>query len=156
MPTRHQGSPDEVEALDAYIKLMRAANSVAGRMNRELVSSRLTESQFAVLEVLMHHGPLHQCQIAAKILKSGANLTTVLDNLQKRGLIIRQPDEQDRRSTIVELTPQGRRLIGDVFPVHARAIRDLMSALNSAEKTQLGDLCRKLGLAATASTNLPE
>ncbi|MBI1941443.1 MAG: MarR family transcriptional regulator, partial [Acidobacteria bacterium] len=54
MPTHYAGTPGEVKALDAYIKLMRAAESVSGRAARHLAASPLTLSQFGVLEALFH------------------------------------------------------------------------------------------------------
>jgi MarR family transcriptional regulator, 2-MHQ and catechol-resistance regulon repressor len=148
MPTHYIGEPRKVQALDCYIKLMRASSSVTTRINRELARSGLTDSQFGVLETILHLGPLHQCEIASKLLKSGANLTTVLDNLEKRGLISRQTDPQDRRSILVNLSGEGRELISRVFPAHAAFISDLISRLNDDEQSQLATLCRKLGLAA--------
>jgi MarR family 2-MHQ and catechol resistance regulon transcriptional repressor len=148
MPTRHRGQSEEILALDTYIKLMRAAGSVTARMNRELDRVHLTESQFGVLEVLFHVGALHQCEIAAKLLKSGGNITLVLDNLQKRGFISRQPDPNDRRSTVVDLTDEGRQFIREIFPVHAASITKLLSALTPEQQADLGTLCRTLGRAA--------
>ena len=60
---------------------MRAASAISGRVHRHLAVDRLTESQFAILEALHHLGPLSQKRLSGKILKSGANVTTVVDNL---------------------------------------------------------------------------
>jgi MarR family 2-MHQ and catechol resistance regulon transcriptional repressor len=148
MPTHHQGSADEVRALDAFVKLVRSAGALSGalhpRMQREF---GLTESQLGVLETLMHLGPLPLGQICQKILTSGSNLTTVVDNLERDGLVRRVRDDMDRRVQVVHLTEQGRALIAEAYPVHARRITELMSALSATEQAQLGRLCRKLGTA---------
>src|SRR3954462_10678182 len=115
MPTRHRGSSLEIEALNAYIKLMRASESVSVRIH-ETLPEGLTLTQFAVLEALLHLGPLCQSQIAAKVLKSTGNLTLVVDNLEKNGLVRRERSENDRRFVTVHLTSTGRGLITDVFP----------------------------------------
>ena len=70
-------------ALNTYTKLMRAAESVTGRISRVMTAAGLTISQFGVLEALQHKGPLCQKDIAAKILKSSGNITLVIDNLEK-------------------------------------------------------------------------
>ncbi|MEM7395690.1 MAG: MarR family transcriptional regulator, partial [Verrucomicrobiota bacterium] len=99
-----------------------------------------------VLEALLHLGPLCQKDIAAKILKSGGNITLVVDNLEKRGLAERVTDPDDRRRTNVVLTREGRERIESVFPRHVEQIVDEFSVLNQKEKKQLADLCKKVGL----------
>lgn len=145
MSNHHRGHPDERRALDTYVKLTRAAETLAAQVHRQLSTEGLTESQFGVLEVLYHLGPRHQCDIAAKLLKSGANMTTVLDNLERRDLIRRERDAEDRRSTTIHLTAPGERLIRDLFPRHAAFITEQMAFLEAGEQLQLGALCRKLG-----------
>jgi MarR family 2-MHQ and catechol resistance regulon transcriptional repressor len=145
MGTRHQGSEDEVRALNAFIKLMRATDSVGARLSGVLAEARLTEGQFGVLETLYHLGPLHPCELAAKLLRSGGNLTLVIDNLERNGLVRRERSTQDRRYVTIHLTPQGRALIAELFPRHAAAIAREMGVLSAAEQEELGRLCRKLG-----------
>lgn len=146
MGTAHKGSEKEVRALDAYIKLMRAAETVTARLNRNLTAVNLTISQFGVLEALYHKGPLCQRDIAKKILKSTGNITMVIDNLEKRGLVRRERAADDRRYITIYLTENGTQLIAELFPRHAVTIADEMGALTAGEQTELGRLCRKLGL----------
>jgi MarR family 2-MHQ and catechol resistance regulon transcriptional repressor len=147
MSTHYQGTQLEKDALDLYIKLSRAAESVAVRVNGHLKDYGLTWSQFGVLEALYHLGPLHQQELAAKILKSRGNITLVVDNLVKRGLVTRERDETDRRYITVCLTGTGRQLISDIFPRHVRQVVAAVRVLSSEEQQQLSILCRKLGLA---------
>ncbi len=145
MANHHRGKASERQALDAFVKLTRAADTMAAQVHRQLSAEGLTESQFGVLEVLYHLGPRHQCEIAAKLLKSGANMTTVLDNLERVGLIRRERDADDRRSMTIHLTAEGRQRIGELFPRHAAFIAGQMALLKSEEQHVLGTLCRKLG-----------
>lgn len=145
MGTQHKGSAREVRALDAFIKLRRAADSVSARVNRHLAEASLTESQFGVLEALWHLGPLCQAVLARKILKSSGNLTMVVDNLEKRGLVARARGEQDRRFVTVSLTDEGERLIQTLFPRHLERIVEQFEALSTADQEELGRLCRRLG-----------
>jgi MarR family transcriptional regulator, 2-MHQ and catechol-resistance regulon repressor len=144
MGTHYRGAPRETRSLDAYIKLMRAAESVLSRAHR-LTACDLTVSQFGVLESLYHLGPMHQRRIGSKLLKSGGNVTMVIDNLEKRGLVQRRRDQKDRRFVSVHLTPAGERAIEEVFPRHVESIVEVLAPLSAAEQEELGRLCRKLG-----------
>jgi MarR family 2-MHQ and catechol resistance regulon transcriptional repressor len=148
MGTHYRGRPTEVQALNAYIKLMRASDSVAAALERRLARLGLTEGQLGVLEVLLHLGPRSQREIGHRLFRSDGNVVMVLDNLERRGLVRRQRDREDRRRVIVRLTPEGRRLIDRVFPGHVAAIVAIFSVLSSAEREQLGRLCKTLGLHA--------
>lgn len=144
MGSHYTGTDSERLALDSYIKLMRAAESVTSRVAQRLDRHGLTTSQFGVLEALLHLGPLCQRDLAAKILKSTGNLTLIIDNLEKRGLVRRERGS-DRRYLTVHLTAAGHTLIADLFPRHAVAIGDELATLSAEEQRELGRLCRKLG-----------
>ena len=70
MPTRHKGTLEEIQALDVYIKLQRAAETVMRRTTAHLADYDLPVSQFAVLEALYHLGVLSQRELANKLLQS--------------------------------------------------------------------------------------
>ena len=148
MPNRYRGSPREILALDTYVELERATGAVAGALAPHLAAAGLSESQFGVLEALLHVGPMHQCDLAERILKSSGNMTVVIGNLEKRGLVRRERSALDRRFIRVHLTAAGERLVRRVFPAHAARITALLGALSGPEQRDLGRLCRKLGLAA--------
>lgn len=145
MGTHYRGTKDEVRALNAFIKLVRATDSLGARLNGSLAGAGLTDGQFGVLEALYHLGPLHQRELGAKLLRSGGNVTMVVDNLEKRGLVRRERGVEDRRFVTVHLTDAGRRLIARLFPRHAARVTAEMSVLTPAEQDELGRLCRKLG-----------
>jgi len=145
MPTHYQGSPQEITALNAFIKLTRAVESLSSRLAQRKTQGDLSVSQFGVLETIYHLGPMCQSEIAGKLLKSGGNITLVIDNLEKRGLVRRSRHPEDRRMTVVTLTKSGRELIQELLPGHVAAIVEEMSVLTPAEQRQLGDLCRRLG-----------
>src|SRR2546430_6740470 len=134
MGTHYNGRVAEVRALDAYIKLARATTSVGVRLSRPLAEAGLTPTQVGVVEALLHLGPLGQRVLGDKLLMSGGNITTVVDNLERRGLVRRERRGDDRRHVTVHLTPEGRRLISRVFPGHVAAIVEAFSALTAAER----------------------
>ena len=145
MPTHYRGTPRETQALDAFIKLTRAAESVTARLERRGVHGDLTQTQFGVMEALLHLGPMCQTEISKRLLKSTGNITLVIDNLEKRDLIRRVRSEEDRRFITIHLTPQGQELIEKLFPDNVAAITDEMSALEPSELDTLSRLTRKLG-----------
>jgi MarR family 2-MHQ and catechol resistance regulon transcriptional repressor len=152
MGTKYRGTPAETRALDAFIKLMRASNSLTTVLARHVAADGdLTMSQFGVLEALLHLGAMSQGEVGLKLLLSGSNVTTVVDNLEKRGLVRRARRAGDRRVIEVSLTDKGRRLIARLFPAHARRIAQLFSTLSSTEQNQLADLCRTLGHGVSAA-----
>src|ERR671932_821102 len=146
MGTHYDGRVAEVRALDAYIKLTRALSSVEARLAPGLADAGLTPTQLGVLEALLHLGPLGQRTLGAKLLSSGGNITTVVDNLERRGLVRRERRNDDRRNVTVHLTSDGRRLIAKVFPAHVRTIVEAFSGLTTGEQETLGRLAKKLGL----------
>jgi MarR family transcriptional regulator, 2-MHQ and catechol-resistance regulon repressor len=146
MATHYPGTAEERRALDVYIKVSRAAESLGGRINHHLKDYNLTVSQFGVLEAIYYLGPMQQNLLARKILKSEGNMTLVIDNLVRQGLVTRERGTADRRAVVVSLTEDGRQLVERIFPDHVQKVVAAVSALTPAEQEQLGELCRKLGL----------
>jgi len=133
-------------ALSMWVKLVRASATM-GKLSRENIESfGLTEPQFGVLETLGHVGPLTLGELGRKRLVSGGNITCVVDNLEKEGLVERIHSTEDRRTIEVRLTKKGNELFERIFVQHAEHITKLASVLNETEQKQLADLCKKLGL----------
>lgn len=145
MGTHFKGDKTEVRALDTYIKLIRAAESILSRVHHQ-TGDGLTVTQFGVMEALHHLGPMHQRKIGLKLLKSGGNVTMVIDNLERRELVERRRDKKDRRFVNVHLTPAGTKLIAKVFPQRVASVKEEMNRLSPAEQDELGRLCRILGV----------
>lgn len=145
MSTQYRGSAAEILALDAFIKLMRATDSLTADLSRHVAEHQLTLGQFGALEALLHLGPMSHVDLGDKLLRSGSNVTMLIDNLQKRGLVSRTRRKDDRRVIDVALTDTGRELIATLFPTHARHIVQLFGTLSPEQQQQLGDLCRTLG-----------
>ena len=146
MNNRSKGRSRRERALNAYVKLARAANTAMAYARVGLEDADLTLSQFAVLEALYHVGPLNLGDLARRILTSSGNLTLVVDNLEKRGLAKRRQQGKDKRFVMATITPAGRKLMARIFPQHSRRILEVMERLSPTEQIQLGRLCRKLGM----------
>lgn len=148
MGKKVRGTAAEKRALNAYVKLERAANAAMAYARVGLEEAGLSLGQFAVLEALYHVGPLYLGDLARRILTSSGNLTLVVDNLEKRGLVKRRQPLKDKRFILATITPAGRKLIGRIFPAHAQRITSVMGRLTKSEQEKLGALCKKLGTGA--------
>lgn len=146
MGTHYSGTESETNTLNAFIALMRATESLNNRLNRHLADADLTVSQFGTLEVLHHLGPLNHRTIGEKLLKSGGNITMVIDNLEKNNFVKRKKDPHDRRAVLIHLTPKGKQFIEEFFPKHLEKIKEEFNVLTESEKINLAKLCKKLGL----------
>ena len=145
MGTQYEGRDEVVRALNTYIKLMRSTAVLGNALQRSLNKHGLTASQLGVLEALLHLGPMCQRDVGRKLLLSGGNVTTVVTNLETRGLVLRVRSASDRRFVTLELTTEGRALIAGVFPAHAERITELFQGLTPTEQEQLSALTLKLG-----------
>ena len=145
MTTHSHGSKKQNLAQDTFSKLLRCMSSVSGDVHKH-IQDQLTVSQFGILESLALLGPISQKELAARILKSPGNITTIINNLEKAGLVIRVLSTQDKRYYAIHLTDKGRRLIDRLLPVHTEILRNRMGALTEEEQQTLGRLLEKLSM----------
>jgi len=145
MGTHYEGTESEIIALNAFINLLRATESLGSRLSPLLAQSGLTPSQWGTLETLFHLGSLCQRDLSQKLLKSGGNITQVVNNLERGELVQRSRNPKDRRQMVVALTPAGRKLVRRLIPKVVARIEQEMSALDHKELETLRKLCRRLG-----------
>jgi len=138
-------------ALSLWVKLARTTDTIGFLTGRDIAKYGLTPTQFGIFESLGHLGPMRICEVGAKKLMTGGNMTVVIDNLEKQGLVERIRSSEDRRSTILQLTGKGKQLFDEVFVLHARFVENLIwSVLNEEEILQLSGLLKKLGVSLKA------
>ncbi len=147
MGSHYRGNKEQKRALNAFINLTRASESLLARQGRRLSDAGLTVSQWGVLESLYHLGPLCQKELGTKLLKSGGNITMVVTNLEKRVLVRRRRQSGDHRFLEIQLTARGRKLVEKLLPGHVDGIVADMHVLGAGELEELRRLCRKLGTA---------
>jgi len=142
----------EDKVLRAFIVLSRSYGSVEEALialsagDESLQGDKsLTLSQFAVLETLYHKGDMCPVEISKKVLTSPGNLTTVLDNLEKKGLVSRVPDLKDRRRYSVKLSPKGSSLIAEAFERRRSDLLDVFSDLSDDDLDTVSRLLKILG-----------
>lgn len=146
---RNMTSPNytnrELLSLNTFIKLVRCSNTVGGDVHRYLPKN-LTVSQFGILEALYHLGPLSQKELCTKILKSPGNITTVINNMEKSGLVVRRENPDDKRFYSIVLTSYGRDIIEEIFPGHTKIIKHRFEHMTEKELATLSELLKKLSL----------
>ncbi len=107
----------------------------------------LSESEYNVLAALRRSGPpyaLAPSVVSRSLLFTSGGLTPVLDRLADRGLLVREPDETDRRKLRIRLTPQGLDLHTAALRSHIRVSRELLAPLQPEERELLSGLLRAL------------
>ena len=97
----------QAESLQAYVKLYRASSAITSRLAAVLAQHELTMTQYNVLDTLFHKGSLRQRELSTKAMKSAGNITFVLVNLEKMGLVARTRTAGTRRDLTVSLPPAG-------------------------------------------------
>lgn len=130
--------------LKLVIALMRTTTGDNRRMLNFLAHYNLTQAQFGVLEALYHLGDLKICELLEKTLSTSGNMTVVVKNLEKNGLVERIQCTEDKRSYLIHITDEGRALIDEIFPPHLEHLRFFFSRLSMEEKDQLMYLLKKL------------
>ena len=146
MNSEKQLSEKDKFALKTYLKFIRGADSLSSRINSNLANHNLSESQFSVLEALYSLGSLTQKDLGNKLLKSGVNITMVIDNLEKRELVKRKRGKPDRRYFRIILTKKGTKKIAELFPIQAKIILNELAILKEKEHRSLQKISKKLGL----------
>jgi MarR family 2-MHQ and catechol resistance regulon transcriptional repressor len=134
--------------LKLWIVLARAYSSVTAHVEKDIARHDLTPTEFGILEVLHHKGPLLLGEIQRKILVTSGGITYLVDRLVEKGFVRREECKDDRRARFAVLTPTGDALIRRIFPEHAARIQEALSGLTMTEQREATVLLRKLGLAA--------
>src|ERR1700674_2722998 len=110
----------------------------------DLSRTGLGDSEFRVLEVLLHKGPLPVNTIGPKVWLTPGSISVAVDRLEKKALVKRK-NTDDRRVRLVELTAKGRTLITRIFRKHVTAMEEAASVLSKEERLILLRLLKKLG-----------
>jgi MarR family 2-MHQ and catechol resistance regulon transcriptional repressor len=139
---------DTVPAPRLWLVLARAYGSMVSYIEGAITGQGLGLSDFMVLEVLLHKGPLPISAIGEKVLLASASMTSAIDRLEKRGLVRRKSCATDRRTRYVELTDSGKAFIEEIYARHEKDLEFVMSGVSDAERRTLYEGLKKIGLAA--------
>ncbi len=140
-----------------FLVLWKAASAVQSYAETSISELEMCGSDFAVLEALLHKGPLPINEIGKKVLLTSGSITVAVDRLEMKGFVERRAHGSDRRAKIVHLTKQGRKLIRRAYADHADDLERLASAsLIRAERETLIRLLKKIGYKAAAESKREE
>lgn len=131
-------------SMQTWIQILRAFQKIRAKELKYINASGLSMNQFEVLEVLYHRGDLNIGAITKLIESTPGNVTVVVKNLIRDGLINTLPSSEDSRVRIVSITEKGKELIGGMFPQHASNLQSYFDVLSDEELIALYDLLRKL------------
>jgi MarR family 2-MHQ and catechol resistance regulon transcriptional repressor len=135
----------QIPGVHIWLILMKAFHSLSACTARTLTDSGLGDSDFRVLEVLLHKGAMPVNTIGPKVFLTPGAISTAVDRLYRKGLVTRTGSAEDRRIHIVDLTAKGRSLIRRVFDAHARDIEEIASVLTPADRVLLVEALKKFG-----------
>jgi MarR family 2-MHQ and catechol resistance regulon transcriptional repressor len=133
------------DAVHLWLVLLKAYTAVRAHADNHIRSLGVGFSDFAVLEVLLHKGPLPVNMIGDLVRLTSGSITTAVDRLKTKGLVTRSVDETDRRTRMVDLTAMGRALIEAAFADHAAAMERAVGGLTAGERELAVSLLKKLG-----------
>jgi len=153
-------SKDKSESLSGgsgvhvFLVLWKAARAVGAYAGNSISQLEMCGSDFAVLEALLHKGPLPVNEIGKKVLLTSGSITVAVDRLEAKGLVERRAHGSDRRARIVHLTGEGKKLIRRIYAEHAADMEKLAAAsLTRAERKTLISLLKKIGYKAATQRN---
>ena len=146
MAERHKPVTEDISAQQVWTVLSRCARTLGLLAEDSIAGSGLGLTDFMVLESLLHKGPLTITQIQEKVLLASGSMTAAIDRLERQGWLERKASAGDRRARVLELTREGRAVIGAAFERHARDLESAMEVLSAEERRELYELARRLGL----------
>ncbi len=140
---KHYGEENDLN-LKVVIGISRANQAIQKQSAVTFKEGGLTTAQFAVLEALYHKGTLTIQEIIKSILSTGGNMTVVINNLEKEKLIERHVNPEDKRSSLIEITQKGKKIIEEIFPNHLQSLKEVFKVLTIEEKQVLISILKKL------------
>src|SRR4030095_17073630 len=117
-----------------WLVLMKAFQALTPHAEESIKRTELGDSDFRVLEVLLHKGPLPVNTVGPKVWLTPGYISVAVDRLVQHGLVARKDHPRDRRVRRVELTAKGRKLIRRGFREHAAAMETVVSVLSKKER----------------------
>ncbi len=139
-----QLTPEQINQLKLLQTFHLAERSIRNGDNEIMGQFQLTPSQFYVLNTLYQFGPLHIGEIIGKILSTSGNMTVVIRNMEKSGLIERVSDSVDKRSYLISLTEFGKKQLLNLLPEYTKCLAQRFRLLTDEDQKTLQDLLEKL------------
>jgi len=148
---RKKTTRQDSTGVHVWLVFMKAFQALLPHAARSIKRTELGDSDFRVLEALLHKGPLPVNTIGPKVWLTPGSISVAVDRLVKKGLVSRKDHPDDRRVRQVELTTKGRALIARGFQEHSAAMETSVRVLSKNERLTLLRLLKKLGKHAAAT-----
>jgi|ERR1043166_3402 MarR family 2-MHQ and catechol resistance regulon transcriptional repressor len=149
--TEQLGSLTGGSGVHVFLVMWKALSAVQGFAEKSIAELEMCSSDFAVLEALLHKGPLPINEIGRKIQLTSGSITVAVDRLEKKGLVERRAHGTDRRARVAHLTKTGSKLITRIYADHAADMERLAAtSLTKAERKTLIGLLKKIGYEAAS------
>jgi MarR family transcriptional regulator, 2-MHQ and catechol-resistance regulon repressor len=145
METMTDGTSKKINARDLFLVLQKTYRTMLVRVEESKKKLGLGDSDFRVLEALFHQGPLPVNVIGEMIDLTTGSITTAVDRMEAKWLVVRKHHPNDGRIRLVELTPKGRRLIEKACAQFAADMDDAFGSLSREERYTLVELLKRLG-----------
>ena len=133
------------EALHAWLIVLKTWQSMSRYLLPALLEKGLGESDFRVLEILLHKGPMPVNAIGPKVYLNPGSVSVAVDRLYKKGFVSRVECSEDRRVRTVSLTEKGRQMFVPLFRRHTALIKRAFQDVSAEELQQLERLLKKVG-----------
>lgn len=144
----YQGDEQSQIDLRLFRVWMKASKVIFDHVVKDIKEHGISIENFMILELLYNKGPQPVQKISETLSIPSGSITYVVDKLEKKGLVKRQPNPNDRRASTVVLTEEGRALFDKIFPKHVETISENLSFITNEEKEQLTHLLKQIGLGA--------
>ncbi|MED4761507.1 MarR family transcriptional regulator [Priestia megaterium] len=145
----YQGDEQSQIDLRLFRVWVKASKTIFDHVIKDIERHGISTENFIVLELLYNKGPHTIQKISEKLSIPSGSITYVVDKLEKKEFVKREPSPTDRRASNVVLTNKGQNLFKEIFPQHVEVISENFSFISNEEKEQLTDLLKKLGLGAS-------
>jgi MarR family 2-MHQ and catechol resistance regulon transcriptional repressor len=155
MSQKRNTPPPDHRGVHVWLILMKTFHALGAHAQQSIAETQLGDSEFRILEALLHKGPLPVNALGPKVWLTSGSISIAVDRLVRKGLVARRGNAGDRRVRRVELTAEGRTLITAGFREHAAAMEQAVSILSTDERLTLLRLLKKLGRNATSTRGSP-
>jgi MarR family 2-MHQ and catechol resistance regulon transcriptional repressor len=145
----YQGDEQSQIDLRLFRVLLKASKTIFDQVEEDIISHGISSENFTIMEFIYNKGPHTVQKISEKLSIPSGSITYVVDKLEKKNLVRREPSQVDRRASNVVLTDDGQSLFKEIFPQHVKVISELFSSVSNEDKDQLTDLLKRLGLGAS-------
>ena len=143
---------DFTSAASLWLVMMKAYRSMEAYIEGTVAAQGIGLSDFMIMEMLLHKGPMSMSQIGEKVLLANPSMTAAADRLEKLGYISRCSGAADRRVRTIDLTREGRKVIRRIFTQHEQDLEEVMSEVCPSMREPVRTALKRIGLAAKAKT----